>query len=126
MKDVYLIDNKWGWIKKAFTDLAFTFFSSFLYYHDKDLMDEEQLSIYQKGMAAFGGIAPTYHIELRDKSVMIYEFIDKIVIHEADKLTGERIQQMDIYLKYVGNHFRHLNNPDTLLSLLASLLHPRP
>ncbi|MDE6626902.1 MAG: DUF4368 domain-containing protein [Lachnospiraceae bacterium] len=33
---------------------------------------------------------------------IIHEFIDKIVVHEADKLTGERIQQIDIYLKYVG------------------------
>ena len=34
---------------------------------------------------------------------MIHEFIDKIVVHEADKSTGERIQQIDIYLKYVGS-----------------------
>lgn len=34
---------------------------------------------------------------------MIYEFVDKIVVHEADKSTGERIQQIDIYLKYIGN-----------------------
>lgn len=34
---------------------------------------------------------------------MIYEFVDKIVVHEADKSTGERIQQVDIYLKYIGN-----------------------
>jgi DNA invertase Pin-like site-specific DNA recombinase/cell division protein FtsB len=33
---------------------------------------------------------------------MIHEFIDKIVVHEADKSTGYRIQQIDIYLKYVG------------------------
>ena len=33
---------------------------------------------------------------------MIHEFIDKIVVHEADKSTGNRIQQIDIYLKYVG------------------------
>jgi len=33
---------------------------------------------------------------------MIHEFINKIVVHEADKSTGERIQQIDIYLKYVG------------------------
>ncbi|MCX4354427.1 MAG: DUF4368 domain-containing protein, partial [Lachnospiraceae bacterium] len=33
---------------------------------------------------------------------MIHEFIDKIVVHEADKSTGERIQQIDIYLKYIG------------------------
>jgi DNA invertase Pin-like site-specific DNA recombinase len=33
---------------------------------------------------------------------MIHEFIDKIVVHEADKSTGDRLQQIDIYLKYVG------------------------
>ena len=33
---------------------------------------------------------------------MIHEFVDKIVVHEADKSTGDRIQQIDIYLKYVG------------------------
>jgi hypothetical protein len=33
---------------------------------------------------------------------MIHEFVEKIVVHEADKSTGERIQQIDIYLKYVG------------------------
>lgn len=33
---------------------------------------------------------------------IIHEFVDKIVVHEADKSTGDRIQQIDIYLKYVG------------------------
>lgn len=33
---------------------------------------------------------------------MIHEFVDKIVVHEADKSTGDRIQRIDIYLKYVG------------------------
>ena len=32
---------------------------------------------------------------------MIHEFVDKIVVHEADKSTGDRIQQIDINLKYV-------------------------
>lgn len=36
------------------------------------------------------------------KTPMIHEFIDKIVVHEADKSTGERIQEIEIYLKYVG------------------------
>ncbi|MFQ6924627.1 MAG: DUF4368 domain-containing protein [Coprococcus sp.] len=33
---------------------------------------------------------------------MIHEFIDRIEVHEADKSTGERTQEIDIYLKYVG------------------------
>ena len=28
---------------------------------------------------------------------MIHEFVDKIVVHEVDKSTGDRIQQIDIY-----------------------------
>lgn len=33
---------------------------------------------------------------------MIHEFVDKIVVYEADKSSGVRMQQIDIYLKYVG------------------------
>lgn len=33
---------------------------------------------------------------------MIHEFVDRIEVHEADKSTGERRQEIDIYLKYVG------------------------
>ncbi|MCR5736601.1 MAG: hypothetical protein K6G64_03010 [Eubacterium sp.] len=66
--------ERYDWIRNAFTDMAFTFFSAFLYYQDKDTFDDNQLSLYQKGMAAFGGIAPTYHIELRDKPVIVWEF----------------------------------------------------
>jgi hypothetical protein len=34
---------------------------------------------------------------------MINEFVEKIVVHEADKSTGERKQQVDIYLNFIGN-----------------------
>lgn len=33
---------------------------------------------------------------------MINEFIEKIIVHEADKSSGDRILQIDIYLKFVG------------------------
>jgi len=33
---------------------------------------------------------------------MINEFIEKIVVHEADKSSGEREQQVDIYLNFIG------------------------
>ncbi len=33
---------------------------------------------------------------------MINEFVDKIVVHEADTLTGERQQQVEIYLNFIG------------------------
>ncbi|MDD4509748.1 MAG: recombinase family protein [Oscillospiraceae bacterium] len=33
---------------------------------------------------------------------IIHEFIEKIVVHEADKSSGERQQQVDIYLNFIG------------------------
>jgi hypothetical protein len=33
---------------------------------------------------------------------MINEFVDKIYVHEADKTSGKRIQQVDIYLNFIG------------------------
>ncbi len=33
---------------------------------------------------------------------MINEFVDKIIVHEADRSSGERVQEVDIYLKFIG------------------------
>jgi hypothetical protein len=33
---------------------------------------------------------------------MIHEFIEKIVVHEAEKCDGERKQEVDIYLNFIG------------------------
>ena len=33
---------------------------------------------------------------------MINEFVDKIVVHAPDKSTGDRVQEVDIYLKFIG------------------------
>ena len=33
---------------------------------------------------------------------MIYEFVDKILVHAPDKSTGDRTQEVDIYLKFIG------------------------
>ena len=33
---------------------------------------------------------------------MIYEFIDKIIVHAPDCSTGERTQEVEIYLKFIG------------------------
>ena len=33
---------------------------------------------------------------------MINEFIEKIIVHEADRSNGEREQQVDVYLNFIG------------------------
>ena len=33
---------------------------------------------------------------------LITEFIDKVIVHEADKSSGKREQRVDIYLNFIG------------------------
>ena len=40
---------------------------------------------------------------------MLNEFVDKVYIHEGDKSSGERRQQIDIYLNFIGQ----INLPDS-------------
>ena len=45
-----------------------------MYYNDYDSIDEDTRNLYRKAMAAFGGIAPTYHIELLEKPTIYWDF----------------------------------------------------
>ena len=66
--------ERYDWLAAQFKDWAFTFLSSYLYYKDYDTLDETTRDIYRKGMAAFGGIAPTYHIALLEKPTIVWDF----------------------------------------------------
>ena len=44
---------------------------------------------------------------------MLNEFIEKVVIHEADKTTGDRKQKIDIHLNFIGK-FAPPNNDEVL------------
>lgn len=62
------------WMKQQFTDLAFTFLTSVIFYEDYDDMTPDQRLLMQEGMTAFGGIAPTYRIALLDKPTIVWDF----------------------------------------------------
>ena len=63
------------WIVTQCRDLAFTLVSSVLYYVDKDTADENTLDLFRQGIAAFGGVAPTYHINLYpDGPTIVWDF----------------------------------------------------
>ena len=66
--------ERYDWLERVFQDWSFTFLSSFLYYEDYEDMDETVRDIYRKGMAAFEGIAPEYHIELRERPAIVWDF----------------------------------------------------
>ena len=66
--------ERYDWLVTLFKDWAFTFMSCFLYYQDFDMLDNMQKQLYRQGMAAFGGIAPTYHIELLERPTIVWDF----------------------------------------------------
>ncbi len=66
--------ERYDWLARQFKDLAFSFYSSFLYYNDYDTLDETARDLYRRGMEAFGGIAPTYRIALLDRPTIIWDF----------------------------------------------------
>lgn len=66
--------ERFDWLVQEFKDWAFTFVSSFFYYKDYVSLDDLSKTMYQAGMSAFGGIAPTYHIELRERPTMVWDF----------------------------------------------------
>ena len=62
------------WVAQQFKDWAFTLTTTFFYYNDYDFMGEDERGLHRKAMAAFGGIAPSYHIELLDKPTIYWDF----------------------------------------------------
>ncbi len=44
------------------------------YFFPFDKLDDMQKDLYRQGMATFGGIAPTYHIELLEKPTIVWDF----------------------------------------------------
>ena len=33
---------------------------------------------------------------------MLHEYIDKVIVHEADRSSGRREQRVDVYLNFIG------------------------
>ena len=85
--------ERYDWLAAQFKDWAFAFCSSFLYYEDYESLDEETKELYRLGMAAFDGIAPSYHIELREKPTLVWDFHSLLLAIQmlfSFMLTGEK------------------------------------
>jgi len=66
--------ERYDWLKEVFLDWAFTFISAYMYYNDRDILDQDTLALYRQGLACFEGNAPSYHLELRDHTVIVWDF----------------------------------------------------
>ena len=42
---------------------------------------------------------------------MLNEFVEKILVHEADYSSGERVQEVEIYLNFIGKFELHVKEP---------------
>ena len=69
--------------------------------------DEERLSVFEEDTARveqFMELARKYTDFSELTTTMINEFIEKIIVHAPEKLDGDRVQEIEIYLKFIG-HF---------------------
>ena len=62
----------YDWISQQLKDWAFNLSTAFFYYNDP--LDKDSRQLLQESMKAFGGIAPTYHIELLDRPTLYWDF----------------------------------------------------
>ena len=62
------------WIAKALRDMTFPFITSKYFYEHGDAFDADEKKLMAQGVAAFGGIAPTYRIALLDKPTIVWDF----------------------------------------------------
>ena len=66
---------------------------------------EREISAFQTDSAnvdSFIALAKKYTDYTELTTPMLNEFVEKILVHEAQKVDGERVQEVEIYLNYIG------------------------
>ena len=72
--------------------------------------DEERLSVFEEDTARveqFMELAKKYTDFSELTTSMINEFIEKIIVHAPEKMDGDRVQEIEIYLKFIGHFELH-------------------
>lgn len=66
---------------------------------------EQELQVFQKDTAnveKFLELTRRYAEITELTTPILNEFVDKIVVHQAEKIDGERVQEIEVYLNYIG------------------------
>ena len=66
--------ERYDWLAAQFKDWAFHMLTTYFYYEDQSTMNDATKQTLEKSMAAFGGMAPTYHIALYEKPTIVWDF----------------------------------------------------
>ena len=67
--------------------------------------EEQELNEYQKSeinVERFAALVRRYRNFDELTTPMLNEFVDRVVVHQAEKIDGDRVQEVEIYLNYVG------------------------
>lgn len=72
--------ERYDWVVNQFKTWAFIFYTSFFFYEDYEVMSDDTRNFYRHSMAAFDTNAPTYHVELHEKPVIVWDFNSLITI----------------------------------------------
>ena len=56
--------ERFDWLLAQFQDWGFTYMTSFIYYLDRDTLDDDTKNLLLQSMAAFGSNVPHYHVAL--------------------------------------------------------------
>ena len=67
--------ERYDWMVSIFRDWAFTLLGTRIYYYDKDSpSDSDTRMVIERGMSIFENNAPTFHLELRDRPTLVWDF----------------------------------------------------
>ena len=66
--------ERYDWLVTVFRSFAFGLTAAFLYELDKDAASPQTLQLYNDGLAGFEDNAPSYHLVLRGKPQMVWDF----------------------------------------------------
>ena len=69
-----LYAERYDWVLLQLKDLAYNLLGAFLYYEDYPKTDETQRALYRQSVSVFGSNAPSYHVALLDKPVIVWDY----------------------------------------------------
>ena len=74
--------ERFDWIEESFREIAFQAVTCHYYYNEPEYTDSDERRLYQKAIMAYDAIAPTYHIELRERPILTWDFSSLLqIIH---------------------------------------------
>ncbi len=66
--------ERYDWLKQQFMDWCFLYTTCYFYYEDGDTLPFDAKRLMEESTKAFGGNVPFYHMELRERPTLVWDF----------------------------------------------------